>query len=264
MCFSTNSVSGLFCCCCCCCCCCCLQLHNCRGLNAEIPAHPDPAPMTQWRDTPLTHETAEDLFIGWLSNGPQIPDGGPGLKPYSWLVAAGKNPVSEGCWGGVPICHPAAYTACFILCTAVDYRDLPFQFCVCPALSLFPPYSRGCIWLPAPAGLPKQGQGQLWPGFLLFHFSACFQAYDAFGCQHQLYYRAYQKKSKGQLCCCQCSKDSLLSLVCSCFPALSQAYDAFGCQHQLYYRGKGKGQLWYEPVFRVTTLEGQEVWRKRR
>jgi hypothetical protein len=43
-----------------------------------------------------------------------------------------------------------------------------------------------------------------------------------------------------------------------------QAYDAFGCQHQLYYRGKGKGQLWYEPVFRVTTLEGQEVWRKRR
>jgi hypothetical protein len=45
---------------------------------------------------------------------------------------------------------------------------------------------------------------------------------------------------------------------------LSQAYDAFGCQHQLYYRGKGKGQLWYEPVFRVTTLEGQEVWRKRR
>jgi hypothetical protein len=45
---------------------------------------------------------------------------------------------------------------------------------------------------------------------------------------------------------------------------LPQAYDAFGCQHQLYYRGKGKGQLWYEPVFRVTTLEGQEVWRKRR
>jgi hypothetical protein len=43
-----------------------------------------------------------------------------------------------------------------------------------------------------------------------------------------------------------------------------QAYDAFGCQHQLYYRGKGKGQLWYEPVFRVTTLEGKEVWRDRR
>jgi hypothetical protein len=84
------------------------QLHNCRGLNAEIPAQPDPAPMTQWRGTTLTHETAEDLFIGWLSNGPQIPDGGPGLKPYSWLVAAGKNPVSEGCWGGAPICHPAA------------------------------------------------------------------------------------------------------------------------------------------------------------
>lgn len=47
-------------------------------------------------------------------------------------------------------------------------------------------------------------------------------------------------------------------------PLPVQAYDAFGCQHQLYSRGKGKGQMWYEPVFRVTTLEGKEVWRRRR
>lgn len=76
---------------------CILQLHNCRGLSAEIPMRPDPAPMTQWRGQPLSHETAEDLFIGWISNGPQLPAGGEArLKPYSWLVAAGKNPVSLG------------------------------------------------------------------------------------------------------------------------------------------------------------------------
>lgn len=77
---------------------CILQLHNCRGLSAEIPMRPDPAPMTQWRGTPLSHETAEDLFIGWISKGPQLPDGGEArLQPYSWLVAAGKNPVSGVC-----------------------------------------------------------------------------------------------------------------------------------------------------------------------
>jgi hypothetical protein len=38
---------------------------------------------------------AEDLFIGWLSKGPQVPNGDPQLMPYSWLVAAGKNPVSH-------------------------------------------------------------------------------------------------------------------------------------------------------------------------
>lgn len=57
------------------------------------------------------------------------------------------------------------------------------------------------------------------------------------------------------VCCAVCR-----AVLC----CVMQAYDAFGCQHQLYYRGKGKGQMWYEPVFRVTTLEGQEVWRNRR
>lgn len=75
---------------------CILQLHNCRGLSAEIPMRPDPAPMTQWRGQALTHEAAEDLFIGWLADGPQLPPGAQQkLQPYSWLVAAGKNPVSH-------------------------------------------------------------------------------------------------------------------------------------------------------------------------
>ena len=32
------------------------------------------------------------------------------------------------------------------------------------------------------------------------------------------------------------------------------AYDYFPCQHQLFTRGKGKGQMWYEPVFKVRQL----------
>lgn len=42
---------------------CILQLHNCRGLNAEIPMRPDPAPMTEWRGQSLTHETAGGLML---------------------------------------------------------------------------------------------------------------------------------------------------------------------------------------------------------
>jgi hypothetical protein len=58
--------------------------------------------MTRWRGQPLTHEMAEQLFIGWMSSGPQLPDGTgqEQLKPYSWLVAAGKNPVGCGFAGG--------------------------------------------------------------------------------------------------------------------------------------------------------------------
>ncbi|PNH05728.1 hypothetical protein TSOC_007988 [Tetrabaena socialis] len=46
-------------------------------------------------------------------------------------------------------------------------------------------------------------------------------------------------------------------------PCKNPAYDYFPCQHQLYYRGKGRGQFWYEPVFKAITLDGREVWRRR-
>lgn len=113
---------------------CILQLHNCRGLDAQMPTMPNPAPMASWRGQPLTHVAAESLFIGWKQQGPQMPAGDTATKPWSWLVAAGKNP----------------------------------------------------------------------------------------------------------------------------------AYDFFPCQHQLYSYGKGKGQMWYEPVFKAITLDGQQVWRRRR
>jgi hypothetical protein len=39
------------------------------------------------------------------------------------------------------------------------------------------------------------------------------------------------------------------------------AYDAFRDQHQIMYK-KGR-TIWYDPVFHVSTLDGQEVWRRR-
>eukprot|EP00250_Pteridium_aquilinum_P012828 c20969_g1_i2 orf=326-1624(-) len=41
------------------------------------------------------------------------------------------------------------------------------------------------------------------------------------------------------------------------------AYDQFPCQFQLFYKGKAKGSMWYDPVFRVNTLDGRLVWRRR-
>ncbi len=42
------------------------------------------------------------------------------------------------------------------------------------------------------------------------------------------------------------------------------AYDYFACQHQLFYRQEHNPTLlWYDPVFRVTTIYGEEVWRRR-
>lgn len=46
-----------------------MQKHNCLGLDATPPTAPDPAPMMQFRGQPLTHEMAEDMFVGWF--GPQ-------------------------------------------------------------------------------------------------------------------------------------------------------------------------------------------------
>lgn len=37
-----------------------------RGIHLPRLQVPDPAPMTSWAGQPLTHELAEDIFIGWL------------------------------------------------------------------------------------------------------------------------------------------------------------------------------------------------------
>ena len=49
-------------------------------------------------------------------------------------------------------------------------------------------------------------------------------------------------------------------IVCGANPA----YDAFPAQHQIFYPStKSSTSLWYDPVFKVETLDGRQVWTKR-
>lgn len=81
---------------------CILQKHNCLRNSKAVPMNPDPEPMATFRGAPMTHEVAEDIFIGNLA-----PEYG---STSSWRVVCGKN-------AGAP---PP--------CLAMPYR------CNCPAL----------------------------------------------------------------------------------------------------------------------------------
>ncbi|CAH8263038.1 unnamed protein product [Arabidopsis lyrata] len=63
---------------------CVLQKHNCLELDAKIPEKPYVPPMTSFRGKELCHDTAEDLFVGWL-----------GELDWSWRVVAGQNPAYD-------------------------------------------------------------------------------------------------------------------------------------------------------------------------
>ncbi|XP_071730351.1 violaxanthin de-epoxidase, chloroplastic [Rutidosis leptorrhynchoides] len=63
---------------------CVLQKHNCLDLDAKIPEKPFVLPMVNFRGEILSHEVAEDLFIGWLGN-----------LEWSWRVVAGQNPAYD-------------------------------------------------------------------------------------------------------------------------------------------------------------------------
>ncbi|KAL4855815.1 hypothetical protein ACK3TF_003588 [Chlorella vulgaris] len=53
---------------------------------------PDPAPLASFGGQPMTHELAEDLFIGWLdADSTTSLDRPSALQPFSWRVFAGKN-----------------------------------------------------------------------------------------------------------------------------------------------------------------------------
>uniref|UniRef100_A0A7S4B694 VDE lipocalin domain-containing protein n=1 Tax=Chrysotila carterae TaxID=13221 RepID=A0A7S4B694_CHRCT len=54
-------------------------------------------------------------------------------------------------------------------------------------------------------------------------------------------------------------RDWSWKVVCGANPA----YDAFPAQHQIFYPGKAKGSIWYDPVFKVETVDGRAVWRRR-
>ncbi|XP_058186047.1 uncharacterized protein LOC131303270 [Rhododendron vialii] len=63
---------------------CVLQKHNCLELDAKIPTKPHVPPMVKFRGEDICHETAEDLFVGWL-----------GSLDWSWRVVAGQNPAYD-------------------------------------------------------------------------------------------------------------------------------------------------------------------------
>ncbi|ERN03861.1 violaxanthin de-epoxidase, chloroplastic [Amborella trichopoda] len=63
---------------------CALQKHNCLDLSAEIPEKPIVFPLREFRGEKLSHEVAEDLFVGCL-----------GSFEWSWRVAAGQNPAYD-------------------------------------------------------------------------------------------------------------------------------------------------------------------------
>ncbi|KAG6773629.1 hypothetical protein POTOM_020921 [Populus tomentosa] len=63
---------------------CVLQKNNCLELDAKIPEKPFVPPMARFRGEDLSHETAEDLFVGWL-----------GSLDWSWRVIAGQNPAYD-------------------------------------------------------------------------------------------------------------------------------------------------------------------------
>ena len=63
---------------------CVLQKNNCLGLDAKVPEKPYVPPMAKFRGGDLCHETAEDLFVGWL-----------GCLDWSWRVVAGQNPAYD-------------------------------------------------------------------------------------------------------------------------------------------------------------------------
>ncbi|GJU38930.1 violaxanthin de-epoxidase, chloroplastic [Tanacetum coccineum] len=61
---------------------CVLQKHNCLDLDAKIPEKPFVPPMVKFQEKILSHEIAEDLFVGWLGN-----------LDWRWRVVAGQNPA---------------------------------------------------------------------------------------------------------------------------------------------------------------------------
>ncbi|KAE8821520.1 Violaxanthin de-epoxidase, chloroplastic [Hordeum vulgare] len=63
---------------------CVLQKNNCLELNAEIPSKPSVTPLSVFREEKLSHEVAEDLFVGWLDS-----------LEWSWRVVAGQNPAYD-------------------------------------------------------------------------------------------------------------------------------------------------------------------------
>jgi hypothetical protein len=76
-----------------------LQKHNCLGHSAERPRLPEVGPMASFRGQTLTHELAEEIFIGWMrptlySSAAATSSSVDSLDAleWSWKVVCGVNP----------------------------------------------------------------------------------------------------------------------------------------------------------------------------
>ncbi|KAK3282519.1 hypothetical protein CYMTET_9743, partial [Cymbomonas tetramitiformis] len=68
-----------------------LQKHNCLRHDVQRPELPVVEPMTTFRGAPLTHEAAEEIFIGWM--GSDVPEAE--KQEWSWKVVCGQNPAYD-------------------------------------------------------------------------------------------------------------------------------------------------------------------------
>ena len=71
---------------------CILQKHNCLGLHVKIPTRPSPEPMQAFRNETMTHEIAEQLFIGWLG----------GTFSHSYIAAISTESTRQRLYKGMP------------------------------------------------------------------------------------------------------------------------------------------------------------------
>lgn len=72
-----------------------LLKHNCLENKASVPTLPAVPAMERWRGEAVTHELAEQVFIGHLD----VPDRAPWLQSprlkWSWKVVCGQNPAYD-------------------------------------------------------------------------------------------------------------------------------------------------------------------------
>jgi hypothetical protein len=72
-----------------------LQKHNCLKNSAERPRLPEVRAMAGFRGQPLTHELAEEIFIGWMrptAEQASAAASDPAALEWSWKVVCGVNP----------------------------------------------------------------------------------------------------------------------------------------------------------------------------
>ena len=103
---------------------CFIQRHNCMGNAAEACAAPLAPPLASWRGAELTHEAAEEIYVGWF--GKEAPEG---------LAPAAFAPEEVRVCVCVRACARVCVFVCLCVCTCVHVR---VRVCACV-------YARVCL-----------------------------------------------------------------------------------------------------------------------